>query len=691
LTASLGSDGCDSVAPVVFLEHDGDGGDTVVVDNAAVAAVFAEMGDLLSIVGGDPYRARAFKNTAQVIEALRQPLPDMLRRGQLKGVRGLGEGSVERIHSILRTGTCAEHQRLLQRLPLGLRELLTLRGLGPRHVRLAYEHLGVKDLAQLELAARSGQLARVPGIGPLTVERVLRDLERRAEAPPRRLLLRDALAVGDALVAWMLDDPHTIRAEQTGSARRRKETVGDLDVLVASTAPLSSSARFVRFPDVREVLMSGDARASVILEPHGVQADLRLVPVENWGAGLHYFTGSKAHNVAMRVRANSAKLTLSELGVWERRLRGGGEENRRVAKQLTPGKDEADIFAALGVAFIPPELREGEGEIDAAVAGRLPRLVDDNDLLGEPGLRARTRADATAIGHALARTGRRWAFWVRSALDVADEESQRRFRRDAARVAQDTGLVVWPAVEVGLGRDGHVAGDVDPGALREGGFIVVADATPLPGLSRDDATLRLLTAIGTGQLHGLTRVQGRALPDDGAGADIDLRTVFLACARHRVFVEVSGEPERPDLEAKACRTAGETGALLALSARPTSVDDVDRLCFALWQARRGWTTATSTLNALSVEHLCTCTATMPVGADDASTDASTDASDGDDAGATDDPLFAPARRAELRTRLAAFLQGHDDDELRRALAQKGGHPLQAAFALLAATDEDQTP
>jgi DNA polymerase (family X) len=650
------------------------------VDNVAVAAVFAEMGDLLSIVGGDPYRARAFKNTARVIEMLRTPLPDMIRLGQLKGVRGLGEGSIERIQEILRTGTCTEHQKLLQRLPRGLRELLTLRGLGPRHVRLAHEHLGVTNLAQLELAARSGLLAQVPGIGPLTVERVLRDLEARTQAPPPRLLLQDALAVGDALVAWMLDDPHTIRAEQTGSARRRKETVGDLDVLVASTAPLSSSARFVRFPAVREVLLSGDARASVILEPHGVQADLRLVAVENWGAGLHYFTGSKAHNIALRVRANAAKLALSELGVWERKLRGRGrgEENRKIAKRITPGTDEADIFAALGLPFIPPELREGDGEIDAAVAGRLPRLVDDKDLLGEPGLRARTRADATAIGHALARAGRHWAFWLRSAIDLADDDSRRRFRRDAARVARDTGLIVWPAVELVLTEDGRVDAD----AFRSDGFLVVGDATPVPGQARDHATARVVTAVQGGQLHGLARVQGRHLPDDATGADLDLRAVLHACARRHVFVEVGGEPARPDLEAKACRVAGETGALLALSARPAVVDDVARLRFALWQARRGWATASATLNALPAAHLQRLTATAP--ADDVmATDADEDAGD-------DDPLFAPARRAELRARLAAFLQGVDDDELRRALETRGGHPLQAAFALLAAVDDDQT-
>lgn len=650
------------------------------MDNAAVAAVFAEMGDLLSIAGGDPYRARAFKNTARVIEQLRSPLPDMIRLGQLKGVRGLGEGSLERIQAILRTGTCPDHQKLLQRLPRGLRELLTLRGLGPRHVRIAHEHLGVTNITQLELAARSGLLAQVPGIGPLTVERVLRDLEARAEAPPPRLLLRDALAVGDALVAWMLDDPHTIRAEQTGSARRRKETVGDLDVLVASTAPLQSSARFVRHPAVREVLMSGDARASVILEPHGVQADLRLVPVENWGAGLHYFTGSKAHNIAMRVRANSAKLALSELGVWERKLRGRGrgEENRKIARRLTPGTDEANIFTALGLPFIEPELREGDGEIDAALAGRLPRLVDDRDLLGEPGLRARTRADATTIAYALARAGRRWACWVRAAVDVTDDDARRRFRRDAARVARDTGLVVWPAVEVGIADDGAV----DALVFCDAGFVVVGDAKPVPGQSRDEATRRLLSAIATGQLHGLARVQGRVLPEDAAGADLDLRAVLQACARRRVFVEVSGEPARPDLEATACRVASETGALLALSARPAVVDDIDLLRFALWQARRGWATAAATLNALPAEHLQALTSTAPPDAG---------AVDDDDAVGVDDvdPLFAPARRTELRARLATFLQGQDDDELRRALETRGGHPLQAAFALLASTEVDE--
>jgi DNA polymerase (family 10) len=664
------------------------------VDNAAVAAVFAEMGDLLAIVGGDAHRARAFRNTARIVEGLRAPLKDMALLGQLTSVPGLGAGSIERIHQILQTGTCPEHQRLVARLPRGLQALLQVRGLGPRHARLAWEHLGVSSVEQLELAARSGLFARVPGIGPLTVERVLRDLDGRREAPPARLLLSEALVIGEAIVGWMLDDPHTIKAEQTGSARRRRETVGDLDVLVASTKPLASSARFTAFPGIREVLLAGDGRASVILD-NGVQADLRLVSAENWGAGQHYFTGSKAHNIAMRIRANAHKLALSEMGIWERKLRGRGrgEENRKIARRLSPCTDEVDVFTTLGLPFIPPELREGDGEIEAALAGRLPALVEDRDLVGEPHLRARTASDALSIAHALHRLGRRWAIWVRPAVDVATDDARRRFRRDARRVSGASGVQILCAVEVAIdlegrlvGHDGAVVGDDVCGAVD----VVIGDAT-VPGgvvLDRMTATARVLVAIGSGRLHGLTRVRGRTLPHDPAGVDVDLRTVLLACARQRVFVEVSGEPDRLDLDAPGCRLATETGALLALSGRPADDGLPGRGRFALWQARRGWVTAPATLNALPLVHLRTHLRVPP---HDALTD-DDEAGDDDNGGSgdadADDPLFLPHRRLELMTRLSAFLRGEPDPELQGVLLKRGDNALLSAFAILSGLGDE---
>jgi DNA polymerase (family 10) len=671
------------------------------VENAAVAAVFAEMSDLLSIVGGDPYRARAFRQTGRIIEQLRRPLAELFRDGRLDEIRGLGAGSIERIADILQTGTCADHQRLLHRVPRELRALLTVRGLGPRHVQLIHDRLGVTTLDQLEMAARSGLLAAVPGIGTLTVDTVLRDLDARRQAPPDRMILSDALALGALCVAWMLDDPHTIRAEQAGSARRRAETVGDLDILVLSTAPDVSSARFVAFPDVRQVLRRGEGRASVLVGENRVQIDLRLTSLSNWGAALHAMTGSQAHNVAMRVLAHRRRCAVSEHGVWERRVRGRGrgEENRRVARQLTSGATEVEVFAALSLPFIPPELREGAGELEAALAGRLPRLIELDSLVGEPGLRARTRADAIATGHAMARAGRRWALWVRSVDTVSSASDRRRFRHDAAMVSAATGLVVWPAVEVRLLDNGAV----DERGAHADGFVVVADATPIPGHSRAAATARVTTAVHSGRVHGVTRVQGRVLPADPSGADVDLLAVLVACAHRRVYVEVSGEPDRPDLSAQGCRLATEVGALLALSARPREPADLERTRYALWQARRGWVTAASVLSTMSVEQVGRLwgVSSMPAPHTEFVSEESHHVDDVD-AGAhaghealsavpsEPEGLAAPHRRDELRQRLEAFLASGDDPELERLLETRGGHPLQAAFAMLAAFGASST-
>jgi len=680
----------------------------VPVDNDAVAAVFAEMGDLLAIVGGDPHRARAFRNTARIIEGLRTPLKDMLLLGQLKKVRGLGDGSIERIQHILQTGTCGDHQRLLQRLPTGLRALLKVRGLGPRHARLAYEHLGVSSLEALEVAARTGMLASVPGIGPLTVERVLRELDARKQAPPPRLPLAEALSVGDALTSYMLEDGNTILAAQTGSARRRKESVGDLDILVASSRPVTSSSRFVNFPGVTDVLVAGDARASMILAS-GVQADLRLVAAENWGAGLHYFTGSKAHNIAMRIRANANKLALSEMGIWERKLvgRGRGDENRKVARRLSACTDELEVFHLLGLPFIPPEIREGEGEMDAAIAGRLPMLVEEHQLLGEVFLRARTRGDAVACAHALGRAGRRWALWVRPFEDVNDADARRRFRSDAVRVSADSGVDVIAAVVVAASAVAAINDD----ALD--GFVVIADAGDADADSDDvDKNTDALAAVVTGgRVHGLRRVLGRcdARPD---GRSLHHRALFLACAQNRVFVEVNGGAIRPDLDARRCRVATEVGALLGLTGAPMRAADVDvprsALTLSCWQARRGWATAAATLNGLTpgvlrqhlrfplaapagvadIAHVAlVADVTHVAGLDTACAKASAaDADEEEDADNTDDvdPLLLPHRRAELMRRLSSFLQGDTDDvELSTLLARRGGNALQEAFALLA--------
>ncbi|HEY1100931.1 MAG TPA: hypothetical protein VGF99_18475, partial [Myxococcota bacterium] len=581
-----------------------------------------------------------------------------------------------------------DHQRLLSRLPAGLRQMLPLRGMGARNARLVFERLGISSVEQLEWAARNGVLAQVEGITPRTVERLINHLDQLRLGDAPRVLLADALEIGARLVSWMKDDPLVLRAEQTGSARRRKETVGDLDVLVATQQPRRVAARFVGFPGVKEVLLEGSSRASVILDS-GLQADLRTVIVENWGAGLHYFTGSRAHNIQLRLRANRRDLSISEHGIYEQVLKGtkNSEANRRIARRMSAGTEEADVFHAVGLPFIAPELRNGDGEIEAADAGRLPLLVDDAHLVADHHLRASSAAMLSSLLQVLklAPAPLAWVCWLRPLADVVDAAARARFRREARAVGERFGVHVFCGVECSVDVDGHAVID---DAVRADVDVVLADCSVPAGVELDEAaaTKRLITLIESQRIDGLSRVLGRRLlVDDGVA--LDLHAVLLRCARRGVFVEVSGEPDRLDLDFRGCRIARDVGALLGITARADDIVGIDRRRFAVWQARRGWVTPASVLNTLDVGavrrrfgrggHTA-----IPDGDVDLAGPLTVTALPAAAVVVERDGLEVPLS-AEMQARVQAFLMGGVDDELKKLLERRGGNALQTAFALLA--------
>jgi DNA polymerase (family X) len=649
------------------------------VDNRAVAAVFLEMAELLQIQGGDTHRSRAFRRTAQIIEGMREPVAEQLKHGRLARVPGIGPGSVERVKAILETGTCGEHQRLTSRLPKGLRDVLHVRGMGPRHARLVFETLGVATLEDLERVARGGLLARVPGIGQKTVERVLAHLDDMKAGPAPRLRLDQALEVGARLVGWMREDPACILVEQTGSARRHKETVGDLDVLVGSRQPAAASRRFTSFPGTREILLAGEGRATILLED-GVQVDLRVVAPETFGAGLHSFTGSRQHNIQMRLRANQLRMHLSEHGVWERRLhgRGQGEANRKIARRVVGGRTEEEVFAAVGLPFIAPELREGEGEIEAAVAGRLPRLVEANDLEGDLHLRPRSLAEASAMLHAARAAGLSYVGIVREPGALDDD-----FARECRLLEASVGVRVFLATLAPIAPDGTVELDEDARARADLVFGRVMDAR---GQGREQLTARIVTAIASGAIDVLCRPLGRTLLED-PGLDLEIWDVLKAAARHRVLVEVGGHPAHLDLDARSCRTNLAAGALLSIASEAVAPEEMaPRLRGALGQARRGWTGRELVANAMPLRALeGLFFARRPAGARSRAR--------GPAPGAelqewiAEDPLAAALARAplapELLERLERFLLGEADAALERALTRAAGNALQRAFELVA--------
>ncbi len=667
------------------------------LDNSDVAAVFLEMGDLLAIQGGDPYRSRAFRNTARVIEGIKTPLRELLLLRRLTSIRGIGPGSVERVQQILQTGTCADHQQLLQRLPAGLREVLHVRGMGPRHARLAFEMLGVQNREQLEWVAKNGLLRTLPGVGDKTVERVLTHLEELKVGPAPRLLLQDALDLGAILVDWMKEEPACVRVEQTGSARRRKETVGDLDVLVGTPRPRLVVDRFLAFPSVKHVLLAGDSRASVVLE-NRMQADLRVVAVESFGAGLHYFTGSQQHNIHVRLRANERGLAISEHGVYERKLfgRGQGDENRKIARRITLATNEAEIFSSVSLPFIVPEIREADGEIEAADAGKLPRLIDLAELRGDLNLSASSSSDAAALLAAHKARGHSWGCWMRPVVTLATADDVAAFTQQARSLEDRLQMRVLCGVSVGIDRHGDV--DVSD-AVRAAVDVVAGVAHPalrLYDLDKAGHTARLVKALSSGRIDVLRHLTGRRLlpvndsgaagaqADDGAGADLDLHAVLLTAARHRVAVEVSGDPRRLDLDARGCRADREIGALLSLSSAATSPAETAQLQQAVWQARRGWVEAALVLNARGADDVDAWLADRrPSGRARAPRLSAWVAPAQPVLGSElQQALAARPLSSALRDRLAALLAGVDDDELHRALEADGGNALQRAFEIL---------
>lgn len=528
-------------------------------DNKAVAALFFEMADLLDIQGGERYRARAFRRAGHVLQNLDEPVGQALTFGQLTSRRGIGEGALFRIKQILRKGTCGDLERLRARVPSSVRELLELDGLGPRTVRLIHTHLGIASLAELERAALGGRLAQLPRFGARSQERLLQAIEdhrRRVGRTP----LPEALRIGAALVEALGRCPGgaVLHAELAGSARRRKDLVGDLDVLVASHVPRLAGRHFAGLDQVQQVLAQGESRTAVRLHS-GQRVDLRVLPPETFGAGLHYFTGSKRHNIAVRVRGNRRRLKISEHGIFSR------ADERRLA-----GAAERDVFAAIGLPFIPPELREDTGELEAAERGELPHLISRADLAGDLHVHTANsdgKASPRRMAAAAAAAGLRY-------LAITDHSrtmtgacglDERRLLAQARRLRrldrELSGLRLLCGVEVEILPDGQL--DLD-GEVLAGLDWVVASAHAALDQDRDTMTARLIRAMESGVVDCLGHPQNRLL-GEREPVQLDLDKLLRRAGRLGVALELNADPRRLDLDAAACRKARAFGVKVVIS------------------------------------------------------------------------------------------------------------------------------
>jgi DNA polymerase (family 10) len=567
------------------------------VANADVARAFYELADVLELGNAPAFRVRAFRTAARAVEGLNEPCVVRLRDGTLTDVPGIGEGCERRIAELLATGHLAELDELERSMPPGLCELLRVEGMGPKSAALVWQELGVRTVDELEAAARAGRLRELPRFSEQREQKVLRAIGswRRASA---RFRVSQVYPYAEALLASLARLPSVERAAACGSIRRRRDTIGDIDLLAAvrGGAAHEVGQAFASLPVVREVVARGETKVTVVLRP-GIHADLRIVEPRSWGAALHYFTGSKEHNIAVRTLAQRRGLKLNEYGIFD-------ERGRRLG-----GEREEEVFAAVGLPFIPPELRENRGEIEAAAAGALPALIQLDDLRGD--LHAHTRVtDGRSSLEAMANAARALG---REYLAVTDHSQALAMARglDPARLAEhgrniealDRALDGRPRLLRGIEVDILPDGTLDlPLEVLRGLDWVVASVHSKLDLPRAEQTRRVVRALESGVVDCLGHPTGRQI-GTREPSPIDLDEVLAAAARAGAAVELNASPERLDLNDLQVRLAKQAGVPVVISTDAHSTGQLEQLRYGVDVARRGWLERADVANAQPLERL----------------------------------------------------------------------------------------
>jgi DNA polymerase (family 10) len=561
------------------------------VHNEDIAAVFDEIADLLEIEGDNPFRIRAYRNGARTLRELGRDIGSLIASGEdIRRLSGIGENLAAKIHEYLETGRCQALDKLRKQLPADLPQLLKLPGLGPKRVHALFHELDIHTTEQLERAARDGLIQTLPGFGAKTEARILEALQAHAETE-RRFKLAVVGRYAEPLLAYLKTAPGVKEVQVAGSYRRARETVGDLDILVTGRGGRAVVEHFVAYDEVGSVLSSGTTRATVVLHS-GLQVDLRVVAAVSYGAALHYFTGSRSHNIAVRKIARKRGLKINEYGVF----RG----DRRIA-----GKSEAEVFKSIGLPYIPPELRENRGELEAARAGLLPALVEVKDLRGD--LHAHTSAsDGHESLETMAAAARERGLQYLAITDhskrltVAHGLDSKRLLAQLELIeafnAGDHGITLLKGIEVDILEDGSL--DL-PDAILARLDVVIGAVHSRFNLSRASQTRRILRAMDNPNFTLLAHPSGRLI-DRRAPYDVDMTRIIRHARERGCFLELNAHPERLDLLDTHCQQAREEGVLVSINSDAHSVADFDNLRFGVGQARRGWLEKQDVLNTRSL-------------------------------------------------------------------------------------------
>ena len=563
------------------------------VENIDIARIFEEVADLLEIQGENQFRVRAYRTAARTIGALAVPAASLASAGELDELPGIGSDLAGKICTILETGTLPLLKELTAKTPESLVQMLKIPGLGPKRAKQIYDTLGITTLDALEAAAKTGRLRELPGIKDTIEHKILQGLaDLRGHSG--RWRLADADAYVQPLLAHLKASAAVAQLEIAGSFRRRKDTVGDIDILVASSRPGAVVEQFTSYPRVKEVQAEGSTRSAVVLDC-GLQVDLRVVPAVSFGSALHYFTGSKPHSIAIRALGLKRGLKINEYGVF----RG----TRRIG-----GRTEEHVFRAVGLSLIPPELREARGEIEAARENRLPHLIELTDIRGDLQVHTNATDGVHELAEMVAAARRRGYEYVAitdhtKAVRVARGLTRGAFHRQFKAIdrlqKQCSGITILKGAEVDILENGEL--DLDDATLAELDVVIVAVHSKF-NLSRAAMTKRITRALRHPHVQILGHPTGRLI-GSREPYQVDFDQILKAAGDHCVALEINAQPERLDLDDGQARAAHEAGVPLVVSTDAHRIEELAYMRYGVDQARRGWCEARHVLNALPLAEL----------------------------------------------------------------------------------------